>query len=127
MMSRATHVELWTCLDRESFMKEPLIGLVAVTTAVIVILDYWATVIVARQIDLPAAQKRLQLIFIWLLPVVGAMIALRIHRPTNPIGHVLAVHQIISIRQASGPKTLARIQTGCIDRHRHRCLADLAT
>jgi hypothetical protein len=67
-------------------MKEPLIGLVAVTTAVIVILDYWATVVVARQIDLPAAQKRLQLIFIWLLPVVGAMISLRIHRPDKPYG-----------------------------------------
>jgi three-Cys-motif partner protein len=81
MMSRAIHIELWTCLARESFMKGPLSGLVAVTTAVIIILDCWATVVVARQIDLPRAQRRLQLLFIWLLPVVGAMISLRIHRP----------------------------------------------
>ena len=65
-------------------MKGPLIGLAAATTVVIIILDCWATVVVARQTDLPRAQRRLQLVFIWLLPVVGAMISLRIHRPEKP-------------------------------------------
>jgi hypothetical protein len=70
--------------QRAATYKGPLIGLVAVTTVVIILLDCWATVVVARQIDLPRAQRRLQLLFIWLLPVVGAMISLRIHRPDKP-------------------------------------------
>src|SRR5438094_770672 len=64
-------------------MQGSMIILGPITTAVIV-LGVWATVIVARQIDLPRVQRRSQIIFIWLLPVVRAMIALEIHRRAKP-------------------------------------------
>jgi hypothetical protein len=82
---RVTRIELLLCLIEcpLSIMKGTLIALAAVTTAV-VIADCWATVVVARQTDLPRAQRRLQLAFIWLLPFVGAVISLMIHRPDKP-------------------------------------------
>ena len=57
----------------------------AIVIAVIV-LDLLATISVARQIDLPKLPRRSQIIFIWLLPVIGAMITLEIHRRAEPHG-----------------------------------------
>jgi hypothetical protein len=53
--------------------------LCAIATA-IVLLDVWATRVVVRQIDLPGLQRRAQVIFVWLVPIIGALIALEIHR-----------------------------------------------
>jgi hypothetical protein len=82
---RVTRIELSPCLIEcpLSIMKGTLIALAAFTTAVVIV-DCWATVVVARQTDLPRAQRRLQLAFIWLLPFVGAMISLIIYRPDKP-------------------------------------------
>ena len=48
--------------------------------AIVVGLNIWATARVRNQTDLPANQRRLQLWFIWLLPVIAAVITIEVHR-----------------------------------------------
>jgi len=60
-------------------MQGPAVVFGAIAT-VIIGLDIWATVVVARQTDLPLVQRHFQIMFVWLLPVIGAMMAMEIHR-----------------------------------------------
>lgn len=48
--------------------------------AIVLALNLWATARVRCQADLPPDQHRLQLLFIWLVPVVAAVIAIEVHR-----------------------------------------------
>lgn len=48
---------------------------------IVLVLNIWATGLVRSQIDLPAHQRRSQILFIWLIPVIGAVIAIEVHRP----------------------------------------------
>jgi hypothetical protein len=56
-----------------------LLGAVA---AVAVTLNLWATGILRREIEIPHPQRRAQLLFIWLVPVLGALIAVEVYRRT---------------------------------------------
>lgn len=47
---------------------------------IVVGLNIWATARVRAQSDLPANQRRLQLLFIWLIPVIAALIAIEVYR-----------------------------------------------
>lgn len=47
-------------------------------------LDIWATGVVARESDLLPTQRRNQIIFLWLLPIAGALMALEFHRRSKP-------------------------------------------
>ncbi len=49
-------------------------------TGIVVVLNIWAHRLVRRQIDLPPHQRRAQLLFIWLVPVIGAVTAIEVHR-----------------------------------------------
>lgn len=60
--------------------------ILGVFTTATIALDVWATVVVRRQIDVAKRQRRYQIAFIWLLPIIGALIALEIHRQTKPDG-----------------------------------------
>jgi hypothetical protein len=51
-----------------------------VLVAIVVGLNFWATARLMDQTDLPADQRRLQLLFIWLVPVIAAMITIEVHR-----------------------------------------------
>jgi hypothetical protein len=64
-------------------MRLPIL-ILGVLTAVVVILDIWATRTVTRQLDLSPQQRRSQILFIWLLPVIGAWIAIEINRHSQP-------------------------------------------
>jgi len=55
-----------------------------VLAAVVVVLDIWATRTVVHQTDLTSRQRRTQVLFVWLLPVIGAWIAIEIYRPSRP-------------------------------------------
>lgn len=46
----------------------------------VVVLNIWATRVVRRQIELPAHQRSSQILFIWIVPVIGAVIAIEVHR-----------------------------------------------
>ena len=37
-----------------------------------------------RQLDLTSRERRAQILFVWLLPVIGAWIAIEIYRPSRP-------------------------------------------
>jgi hypothetical protein len=81
-------------------MGVPILELGAVA-AVVVSLNIWATVIVRSQTDVPTHQRRLQLLFVWLLPVIGALITVEVHRRTTfrrPRSRLVAdeIHPIIS-------------------------------
>src|SRR3954447_6980039 len=52
----------------------------ATLIAIVVVLNFWATARVRDQTDLPTNQRRLQLLFIWLLPVIAAVIVIEVHR-----------------------------------------------
>jgi len=50
---------------------------------IVVILNIWATVTIRAQSDVPPQQRRLQVLFVWLLPVIGAVIAVEVYRRTR--------------------------------------------
>jgi hypothetical protein len=60
-------------------MQGPTLYLEALS-AVAIALDIWATAVVARERDLLPAQRRNQIIFLWLLPIAGALMAFEFHR-----------------------------------------------
>ena len=49
----------------------------------VVILNIWATALIRSQTDVPANQRRLQFLFVWLLPVIGAWVTVEVHRQTT--------------------------------------------
>lgn len=51
--------------------------------AVAVVLNIWATGTVMRETEIPPHQRRAQLLFIWLVPVLGALITTEVHRRTT--------------------------------------------
>ena len=65
-------------MDHASRIPTLVLGAVA---AVVVVLDTLAARSVIRQADLSPQQRWSQFLFIWVLPVVGAWIALEINRP----------------------------------------------
>ena len=62
-------------------MEVPVVELGAVGI-VLVGLNIWATRVVRRQTELPPQERRFQILFIWLLPVIGALITVEVHRRT---------------------------------------------
>jgi hypothetical protein len=52
--------------------------------AAVVVADVWATIAVARQPYLSRWQRYAQIIFVWVLPVVGAMVVLEVYRRDKP-------------------------------------------
>ncbi len=58
--------------------------ILGVLASVLVALNVSATRTVARQIDQALQQRRSQILFIWLLPGFGALIAIEIHRRSRP-------------------------------------------
>jgi hypothetical protein len=94
-------------------MQGTIVVLGAIATPIL-ILNVRATVIIARQIDVPRRQRRSQVIFTWLLPVVGALIALEIHRRARPYSARarLAADEINPVvEQALRPQADAATQT----------------
>jgi hypothetical protein len=51
--------------------------------AVAVILNIWATGTVRREIEVPPHQRSAQLLFIWLVPVLGALMTIEVYRRTT--------------------------------------------
>jgi hypothetical protein len=105
-------------------MGVPILVLGAVAV-VVLSLNVWATGIVRRQTDVPPHQRRLQLLFIWLLPMIGAMITGEVYRRTTfhrPRQRLVAdeIHPIID--QAARP--LADAATRASERYIEKELTD---
>ena len=43
----------------------------------------WGTRVLLRQSDLPPLQRRWQLVLIWVVPVIGALLVIEMYRPTR--------------------------------------------
>jgi hypothetical protein len=99
---------------------------VGVLVAIVVALNFWATARVRDQTDLPASQRRLQLLFIWLLPVIAAAITIEVYRRSpfrRPRQRLVAdeIHPLIN--QALRP--LADGETRATERYIENELIDL--
>ena len=46
-------------------------------------ISWWGTRVLLKQSDVPAVQRRLQLVLIWVVPVIGALLVIEIHRPSR--------------------------------------------
>lgn len=60
------------------------VGVVAAVALVTLALDAWATILVVRN-EPDGGRRRLQLLLVWLLPVIGALLAGLAHAKRKPI------------------------------------------
>ena len=59
------------------------IPLLASVIFILVGLNVYASVVVARSAETPHSKKWAQCLFVWLLPYIGAIITLTVHKPTS--------------------------------------------
>lgn len=64
-------------------MRTSILELGALAAAVVA-LNLWATARISNEPDLPIHQKRLQLLFVWLFPVIGALVSIEVYRRSTP-------------------------------------------
>jgi hypothetical protein len=66
-----------------------MLGMLLIATVFLILvgLNVYATVVIVGSTETPRSRKWPQCLFVWLLPVVGAVLALAAHKPSTDAAH----------------------------------------